>query len=92
MSMTEQSIYEQENKVKNFEKILLGAPPRIPVNDRHIFIVDGVVKATRRLGVSVECFFQRYGYFSVYDGLRKLDEKQFVEAGLDLFDATSFSS
>lgn len=37
--------------------------------------VDDVIMLTRRLGVSVEGYFQRFGKFSTQDGIRKIDLK-----------------
>lgn len=49
--------------------------------------MDDVIVLTRRLGVSVEGYFQRFGKFSTQDGIRKIDLKQFTDAISNLSDS-----
>ena len=46
--------------------------------------MDEIIIATRRIGVSVEGYFQRFGKFSTQDGVRKVDTKQFRDAVANL--------
>ena len=51
-------------------------------------LIDDIVLETRRLGVSVESYFQRFGIISHFDGYRKLDLGDFVGALAKLFKYT----
>ena len=58
-----------------------GPGPLKPLLDLSLVsYVNDVVVLTRRLGVSVEGYFQRFGKFSTQDGIRKIDLKQFTDA------------
>ena len=42
--------------------------------------MDDVILETRKLGLSIEGYFQPFGKFSTQDGVRRLDCKQFSSA------------
>lgn len=56
-----------------------------PYLESHYHVhMNQLILSTRRIGISVEGYFQRFGKFCTQDGIRKVDSKQFRDAVANL--------
>lgn len=70
------SFERTQTPIKEQEKPMLDAS--------YIGYIDELIIQTRKIGVSIEGYFQRFGKFSTQDGIRKVDINQFKEAIVNL--------
>ena len=72
------SFERSQTPIKELERPIIDA--------KYIGYIDELIIQTRKIGVSIEGYFQRFGKFSTQDGIRKVDINQFREAIVNLDD------